>query len=236
MSQWNALVRVCAFVSAAVAISRGIAVGDRESIAIGAAMLLAEFASHTPWRLVSRLGWIGMALLFLNQGFWMVTAVISLTSSAPSTLGAAAPAALAVTAVLGLVGSLARLQSRLQAAVGPLLVVGLAAVAALVIGVPVAGAGAVDRQADDYAVLTTDVRFEPERIEAATGDIGIVVKNDDLFWHTLTISDLDANVTVATGGTKRLQLRDVDAGTYEFVCAIPGHEAAGMTGRLVVGR
>lgn len=234
MNQWNAVVRLCAIVSAAVAIARGAAVGDRESIAVGAALVLAEIATHLPWRLINRLGWLGLALLFVNQGFWMVTAVVSLTSSAPSTLGAAAPAVLSVTAVVGLLASLARLQSRLQSAVGPLLGVGAAAVVALVVAVPIAGAGAVDTQQDDLRVTATDVAFEPDDVEAAAGDIGIVVKNDDLFWHTLTISELDANVTVATGGRKRLQLRDVAPGTYAFVCAIPGHEQAGMTGTLLV--
>ncbi len=27
----------------------------------------------------------------------------------------------------------------------------------------------------------------------------------------------------------------VEAGTYEFICAIPAHREAGMMGRLVVG-
>jgi plastocyanin len=234
VNQWNAVVRLCAFVSAAVAIGRGASVGDRESIAIGVALLLAEIATHLPWRLINRLGWIGLALLFVNQGYWMVTAVVSLTSSAPSTLGAISPAVLSVTAVVGLLASLARLQSRLQSAVAPLLVVGAAAMVALTVGVPIAGAGAVDAQMDDIDVTTTDVAFEPDEIEAAAGDIGIIVKNDDLFWHTLTITELDANVTVATGGRKRLQLDGVEPGSYEFVCAIPGHEQAGMTGTLVV--
>src|SRR5687768_15776193 len=106
MSRWNALVRLCAFTSAVVAIGRGAAVGDRESIAIGVALILAEFATHAPWRLIVRLGWLGLTLLFVNQGAWMVTAIISLTDAAPSLLGAAAPAVLSVTAVLGVIASL----------------------------------------------------------------------------------------------------------------------------------
>lgn len=234
VNQWNALVRLCALLSGAVALGRGAAVGDRESMAIGAALVVAEVTTHLPWRGAARLGWLALAALFLNQAFWMITAVVSLTSSAPSILGAAAPAVLAVLATLGIIGSLARLQPRLQAAVTPLLVVGSAAAVALAFVVPALGAGAVDRQATDLAVVTTDVAFEPRRLVADPGDIGIIVKNDDLFWHTLTIADLDANVTVATAGRKRLQLRDVAAGTYRFVCAIPGHESAGMTGQLVV--
>jgi hypothetical protein len=96
MSQWNALVRLCAYISATVAVARGAAVGDRESIGIGVALVVAEIATHLPWKPVVRLGWLGLTALFVNQGFWMITAVVSLTSAAPSIAGAAAPAVLSV--------------------------------------------------------------------------------------------------------------------------------------------
>jgi plastocyanin len=234
MSRWNALVRLCAFTSAVIAIARGATVGDRESIAVGVALILAEFITHLPWKPIMRIGWLALTLLFVNQGGWMIAAVIGLTTAAPSTLGATAPAALAVLATLGFIASLARLQERMQWAVTPLLVLGAAGVVALAVVVPRAGSDAVRRRAGDLSVVTSDVKFKPRRLEADAGTIGIVITNDDLFWHTLTFNGLDENVRVATAGRKRLQLRDVEPGTYKFVCAIPGHEAAGMTGTLVV--
>ena len=234
MSQWNALVRLCAYVSATVAIARGVSVGDRESIGIGVALIVAEIATHLPWKVLMYLGWLGLAALFVNQGFWMVTAIASLTSAAPSIAGAAAPAVLSVTAVLGVIASLARLQSRAQGAVTPLMVIGTVAAVGLLVGVPLAGQDAAKAQDGDLRIVTRDVKFVPERQFANPGDVGIYVKNDDLFWHTLTIDDLDVDQRIATAGRHRIQLRDVEPGTYEFVCAIPGHESAGMTGTLVV--
>jgi plastocyanin len=84
------------------------------------------------------------------------------------------------------------------------------------------------------SVFARDTKFDPETLHAEPGEVGIVFKNDDLFWHTFTISDLDASVTVATAGRRRLVIHDVKPGTYRYVCAIPGHESAGMKGELIV--
>jgi nitrite reductase (NO-forming) len=175
-----------------------------------------------------------LAALFANQLFWMLPATVSLTNSAPSILGAAAPVVLSIAAILGLIASALRPSSRAEHASRAAAAVGIAVAVVLVFAVPALGADAAKRQADDFVMVTSDVKFEPDRLTAPAGDIGVIVKNDDLFWHTFTVSELDANVTVATSGRKRLVMRDVAPGTYEFVCAIPGHESAGMTGTLVV--
>jgi plastocyanin len=101
-------------------------------------------------------------------------------------------------------------------------------------GVPIAGQDAAKPHADDVRVVTRDVKFVPKRLTAEAGEVGIYVKNDDLFWHTLTIDGLHVDKRIATAGRQRIQLRGVAPGTYRFVCAIPGHESAGMTGTLVV--
>lgn len=230
---WAAAVRACAISSAVITIVRGAVLVDRESIAIGVALAVATALTFTGHALVRRLGWIGAAALFVNQAFWMVGATVSLTSAAPSVLGAAVPAVLAVAAVFGLVASAARARSGTGGAAPVAL--GAAAVAvALSIGVPIAGADAVGAREGDLRVTTSDLAFSTERLVADAGDVGVVVKNEDLFWHTFTVNKLNANVNVPTGGTKRLVLEDLAPGTYDFVCAIPGHEGAGMKGVLVV--
>ena len=40
---------------------------------------------------------------------------------------------------------------------------------------------------------------------------------------------------LARGGGRALDLSPLEAGTYEVYCSIPGHEAAGMVGELVLG-
>ncbi len=164
----------------------------------------------------------------------MIGATVALTSAAPSTLGAAVPALLSVAAVTGLLGSFARVRARGGRASVPVGVGALALALALTIAVPIAGADAVGAHPGDLRIATRNLTFTPERLTAPAGDIGVVVTNDDLFWHTFTVNRFNANVNVATGGRKRLLLEDVVAGTYEFVCAVPGHEGAGMKGILVV--
>ncbi|MDP1794967.1 MAG: cupredoxin domain-containing protein [Acidimicrobiales bacterium] len=233
-SVWAQVVRVSAAVSACVALGRGLVVVDRESIAIGVALLVATGLTFAAPAIVRRLGWLGVAALFVNQGVWMVGATIALTSAAPSTMGAAVPAVLSVAAVTGLAASLAHVRALADRAAMP---VGLGAVAiaiALTIAVPIAGADALGAQTDDIRIATRDLEFAPKQLRAPAGDIGVIVTNDDLFWHTFTVNKFNANVNVATGGRKRLVLDNVAPGTYEFVCAIPGHEGAGMTGMLVV--
>lgn len=233
LGSWERLVQACGALSSVIALGRGLALVDRESIAIGAAIGVATGLTFTAAPLLRRLGWLGVAALFVNQGVWMVGAIVALTSAAPSILGAAVPAVLAVAAIVGLVASTARLRGA-TGGVSAAGIGGLVTAVALSFGVPVAGADSVGRQADDLRITTSDLVFVPERLVTQAGDVGIVVHNEDLFWHTFTVNEFNANVNVPTGGTKRLQLPDLAPGSYEFVCAIPGHEGAGMKGVLVV--
>jgi plastocyanin len=231
---WAALARGSAAASAAIAIGRGTTLGDRESIAIGVALALVVVLTFRSDGVLPKLGWIGIGALLVNQAAWMLPATWSLKTSAPSVAGAAAPIVLSVAAVLGLVASMARWRGASNARAGTAIVGAGAVVIALFVTVPIAGGNAVDVQAGDLRLVTRDVAFKPTRLNARAGDVGVVVKNDDLFWHTFTVNRLNANVRVATGGRRRIVLRNLRAGRYEFVCAIPGHESAGMTGVLVV--
>lgn len=234
MGTWERLVRVCAVSSAAIALGRGLALLDRESIAIGTALVIATGLTFTGHALIRRLGWLGVAALFVNQGFWMVSATLGLTKAAPSIAGAAVPSVLAVAAIVGLAGSVARARGMQPAAAKPAGIGALALGVTLTIAVPIIGADAVGARPGDVRITTSDLAFSPERLTAKAGNVGVVVHNEDLFWHTFTVNKVNANVNVPTGGTKRLELPGLAPGTYEFVCAVPGHESAGMKGVLVV--
>jgi len=223
-ARWATLVRACAVVSGVVEIARGITVFDRESIAIGA--LLIAFVVFKFW--------IGIAALFLNQAFWMITATVQLTRAAPSFVGAAVPSFLAVAAVLGLVASVARWRNVTDRRADVVGVVGIAAAVVLVIAVPLAGRNAVVVHPGDLRISARNVKFSTTRLRAHAGDVAVVFTNEDLFWHTFTVGKFDVNLRVATSGRGRVVMKNVPAGTYSFVCAIPGHETAGMKGELVV--
>ncbi|MEY2471164.1 MAG: Copper binding protein plastocyanin/azurin family [Actinomycetota bacterium] len=230
-ARWNTLVRGCAVVSAIVEIARGLVVLDRESIAIGVLLLLFTAATFTRR---PALGWIGVAALFVNQAFWMMTATVNLAHAAPSLLGAAIPSVLSIASTLGLVASVARSRGASQDNAPLVAWIAGGALVVLLIAVPVAGRNAVVAHPGDLRISARNVKFSTTRLTAHAGDIGVVFTNKDLFWHTFTIGNFDVNLRVATSGRGRVVLKDVPAGTYSYVCAIPGHESAGMKGELVV--
>jgi len=70
-----------------------------------------------------------------------------------------------------------------------------------------------------------------------TGEITITVKNVGAVTHALTVNTSSGPVStgsIAPGKTATLKVNISKAGTYKFFCPIPGHEAAGMKGSLVV--
>ncbi len=231
---WAHVVRSCAVLSSVIALGRGLAMLDRESIAVGAALAVATALTFTGSARLRRLGWVAVAALFLNQAAWMIGATWSLTSAAPSTAGAAVPAVLAVAATLGLVASVARARNLSPTLAMTTAISGVVLAAMLSVAVPAAGANALDARSSDLRVTASDLSFGPNHLRAAAGDVGVIVRNDDLFWHTFTVKETNASVRIATGGRRRIALERLAPGTYHFVCAIPGHESAGMRGVLVV--
>lgn len=78
-----------------------------------------------------------------------------------------------------------------------------------------------------------ETEFKTESIDAQRGEtLRLVLKNDDLYVHTFTIDELDIDVTIGPLGEKALSLTPGDAGTYEYLCTVTGHES--MTGLLEV--
>jgi plastocyanin len=230
-TRWATLVRGTAVLSGVIEIVRGVAVLDRESIAIGVLMVVFTALSFTRR---AALGWVGVALLFVNQAFWMMSATWNLTHAAPSLVGAAIPSVLAVASGLGLVASVARARGAIEGAANVIAAGAVALLVVLVVAVPVAGANAAVVHPGDLRISARNVKFSTKRLTAHSGDIGVVFTNKDLFWHTFTVNKFNVNLRVATSGRGRVVLRDVPAGTYDFVCAIPGHESAGMKGVLIV--
>ncbi len=230
-SRWDTLARACAALSGVIEIARGAAVFDRESLAIG--VLLIGFTAITFTRR-ERVGWIGVGALFVNQGFWMLTAVVDLTHAAPSVIGAAVPAVLSVAAVLGLVAVVLRARRIREAAALPVGITGVVIAALLVVCVPALGRDAERAHPGDLRISAHNVEFSTDRLTAPSGDIGVVFRNQDLFWHTFTIRKLHVNLRVATSGRGRVVIKNVPAGTNRIISANPGPEAAGMKGELVV--
>ena len=192
------------------------------------------------WR-TGLLGVVGLALLSANVAFWMAPGAVSNLSHGEGLWETALPSVMTVAAVTTVIATVADLAGRRRPTTGRTtapktvaVVAVAAAIAALGGSALMAADGGLQQRPGDLALVTADVKFAPDAIEATTGTVGVFVANEDLFWHTFTITELDVNLNVPVGGERRITF-DAPAGSYRFTCAIPGHTQAGMEGTLVVG-
>jgi plastocyanin len=89
---------------------------------------------------------------------------------------------------------------------------------------------------DDNAVAMTEYAFSPDSVTVKNGDT-VTADNEGAVVHNLTIFDgedeLAGTEDVDPGQSGDLEI-DLDAGTYEMICTIPGHEDLGMAGDFTV--
>lgn len=67
-----------------------------------------------------------------------------------------------------------------------------------------------------------------------TGDVDLTVANVGGVDHDLTIRGGAATPLISAGQSDVLQLRNLQPGTFEVFCSVPGHEAAGMAATITV--
>ncbi|MDQ2911599.1 MAG: cupredoxin domain-containing protein [Actinomycetota bacterium] len=82
-----------------------------------------------------------------------------------------------------------------------------------------------------------ELRFRQRRLVAPRGRVTFVVTNPSRLGHNFAVRRarrrLGITPTISNGRRARLTLHLVP-GVYVFYCAVPGHEASGMHGRLIV--
>ncbi|MGH8971926.1 MAG: cupredoxin domain-containing protein [Acidimicrobiia bacterium] len=95
------------------------------------------------------------------------------------------------------------------------------------------GAAAEDGNVPALEVEGRDYSFEPSDLTATAGEAKIELKNTGAVEHDLTIDDPKLKVTALAGQTKSGTVT-LEPGSYEFYCAVAGHRAQGMEGKLTV--
>ncbi len=89
--------------------------------------------------------------------------------------------------------------------------------------------------ARQLTVTAGDLRFSPSKLTLTAGEaVNVVIRNSDEMVHDFTVPALGVQVTVQPGEEATVGLRPASAGTHPFLCTVPGHAAAGMTGTIVV--
>ena len=98
-------------------------------------------------------------------------------------------------------------------------------------------AGVTEEEAVDVGkVAMTEYAFGPDSVTVKSGDT-VTAENEGEVVHNLTVVDgedeLEGTDDVDPGQSGDLEV-DLDPGTYEMICTIPGHEDLGMAGDFTV--
>ncbi len=105
----------------------------------------------------------------------------------------------------------------------------------------IAVAAATGRDGAPSTVELRDFRFEPNRIDAKVGQpLTVTLRNDGTEAHDLNFPSLHmpglggVEAILQPGETRQVTLRFDQPGEHTFICTLPGHAAAGMTGAVFV--
>jgi plastocyanin len=88
-------------------------------------------------------------------------------------------------------------------------------------------------------MTTSDMSFHPDQITAAPGQVvAITLSNPDSIKHDFVLDDIggqsiDVEVQPRQEITFTITMPD-EPGEWRFYCSVPGHEALGMEGFIVV--
>lgn len=90
-------------------------------------------------------------------------------------------------------------------------------------------------------IVLDDMRFEPSRLDAKVGvPMRVRLTNNgserhDLNFPSLHMPGLEGVESILEPGeTRTITLTFTEPGTHSFICSLPGHTAAGMTGAVFV--
>ncbi len=84
-------------------------------------------------------------------------------------------------------------------------------------------------------LIAEDIKWNITTINAKVNQpIEITVTNQGALDHDLVIEDYDINILLSPGDTEVFTITVDHPGTVTYICSIPGHEEAGMTGEIIV--
>ncbi len=96
---------------------------------------------------------------------------------------------------------------------------------------PAASTGA---SAEPITIEGVDIAWNPnEATIPANTDVTVTLPNNGVTLHTFVIEELGIDIEMAPGSTQDIVI-NAPAGTYDFICDVPGHAEAGMVGTLIV--
>ena len=93
-----------------------------------------------------------------------------------------------------------------------------------------------DGNAVNLTVTAKEFSFDPNTLTVAPGQtVNLTLKNDGSIEHTVMIAAINFKLTApAKNSASKIFTAPTTPGTYSFICDVAGHEASGMSGKLVV--
>ena len=87
----------------------------------------------------------------------------------------------------------------------------------------------------EMKILAQDIKFDVKTLTAKVNQpVKLTYINQGSIDHAFKIDGIVDEYKVKPGQTHLFQFTPTKAGQFKFVCAMPGHEPAGMVGTLVV--
>ena len=232
---WFWLVQVTAVIETGVLFAAGAYLRDAEALALAFVVLLTlGWILFRPGRIVPV---VVRSLVFADVAIWMVPAAFSNAVNHGSLGSILLPGILSTTAIVGLLAAAGFLVSRGNQAAGCRVARGVAALALALIlvlaGVAAATASNTTLSGNAIVISATNARFSATTLTADHGTVTVDFTNNDLFWHTFTVSALGVDIQTPVKGHRQVSF-NAPPGSYEFYCAIPGHKQIGMRGTLII--
>ena len=84
-------------------------------------------------------------------------------------------------------------------------------------------------------VCGSEIKYDVNTIKVKPGPLKLTLRNGGTTFHTLKILDTSMPELKANPGKSVTGTVTLAKGTYDFECTVPGHAAAGMKGKIVVG-
>jgi plastocyanin len=230
---WGTLLRITAVLQA---LGLGLAAGTLGDAEAGA-IAIATIVMLVIQRFRRTVGAVLLALLFADTAFFTAAAALSNLLDQAAPLATIGPAALAATALTGLLASIANVWQRGRAVAPSRSATAAAFVAAAAIGLiaiasVVSARGTVANASEALRLEIKGAKFSTDSLTATSRTVTVAVTNHDLFWHTFTIGALGVDLRVPVGDEKSVTFTAAP-GTYQYICGIPGH-ASFMRGVLTV--
>lgn len=96
-------------------------------------------------------------------------------------------------------------------------------------------APAPEAGADEILIVADEFSFEPDELRLVAGEtVNVTLDNRGVAFHDFVIGDIGFALVADPNRRSTGALLFDRPGRYEFICSVPGHAQAGMTGTVVV--